>query len=159
MKKYYIVTKESKVYEQYWKYNFALEQIQKAFVEFTEEHNINSKEFHALADRLYIVPVQEDIERFGQDFVKNNVGMFKKKTHLSNEWIKKCREEKIKTPNKPFIPFIFNCADKCLWQLFDIDDVIYCTFESQSKFIAPKEFKEIEENEFAEIMRLHNIKF
>ena len=101
MKKYYIVTKESKVYEQYWKYNFALEQIQKAFIEFAEEHNINSKEFHALADRLYIVPVQEDIERFGQDFVKNNVGMFKKKTHLSNEWIKKCREEKIKTPNKP----------------------------------------------------------
>lgn len=157
MLKYYIVTEQSKVFEQYWKYDSTLKCIQKAFGSFADEHDIKANKFHTLADRLYIVPEKEDIKRFSQDFVKNNVGMFKKKTLLSNKWIEKCKAEGIKTPNKPFIPFVFNCADRCLWRLFDVDSVIYCTFESEAKFVAPKGFQEIDEKEFYSIMESHNV--
>ena len=36
-----------------------------------------------------------------------------------------------------------------MWRLFDVDSVIYCTFESEAKFVAPKGFQEIDEKEFA----------
>lgn len=103
MLKYYIVTEQSKVFEQYWKYDSTLKCIQKAFGSFADEYDIKANKFHTLADRLYI------------------------------------------------------CADRCLWRLFDVDSVIYCTFESEAKFVAPKGFQEIDEKEFYSIMESHNV--
>lgn len=157
MLKFYKVTGQSKIYEQYWQYEQALECIRKAFGSFAEEYNIKTNKFHPLADRLYILPEKEDVEKFKQDFVKNNSGMFKKKTFLSNKWIEKCKNERIKTPNKPFIPFAFNCTGRCLWRLFDVNKVVYCTFECSSKFDTPIGFQEIDGEEFYSIMKANNI--
>lgn len=41
---------------------------------------------------------------------------------------------------------------KCRWRLFDLDNVIYCTFSSEGDFNAPEGLTEIKASEFYSIM-------
>lgn len=158
MTKFYTVMNDSNVGREYWRYVESERQIAKAFNEFAEEHDIKANSFYPSHNVLWIVPEEEDEEKFGNQFMLKDIGKFKKTSIIGKAWAKKCSDENIKYAHKPFIPFCFNYAGKSRSRLFDCDNVIYCTFECPIDVEAPDGFIEIKGSDFYAIMEKNNIK-
>lgn len=159
MQKFYIVPKDTQTHKQYMEYKRYTDQLCDLFTQFAEKYNIETHRFYPYVDKLYIESTDNDNERFATQFRKDCKGQFKKTSETSIEWIKTCKDSGIEKVQRPsvFIPFMFNATGHCHHRLFDVNETVYCTFESDTPFKAPDEFQEIRASKFYSLMEENNI--
>ena len=95
---------------------------------------------------------------FMNEFISDTPGKFKVRSPMNKEWVSLCKENGLtKNAHKPYIPFYFSFGyGKCSWRLFDLNDVIYCTFLTEGDFTAPDDIVEIKGSEFYTAMEKNN---
>ena len=157
MEKFYTVTKESPVYEQYYnaeKFKFTIGRL---FTDFAQKHGIVTTRFRPNCERLMIDPTTEDWDKFGDQMRTKPEGSFKLKSPLNIEWVKLCKDNGLHTVTSPFLPMVFHTYGKSWFRLFDVGGILYCTFESQSKFETPIGFVEMKASDFYKIMEDNSV--
>lgn len=159
MEKFYIVSNDSVLGEKYLEYLEAVNKITDLFRDFAIRNNIHTSLFYPSVTRLWIDPDAEDIKNFANGFISDTPGKFKLRNPLNKEWVSLCKENGLtEDAHKPYVPFYFTFGCfKCRWRLFDLDNVIYCTFSSEGDFNAPAGLTEIKASEFYSIMESKNI--
>lgn len=157
MEKFYFISNDCKIGQNYWAYKEAEKKLVKAFDSFATEYEIKATRFHPSDKLLWIEPTEEDSDKFGAEFTKNEPGKFKKSSATNKAWVKKCEEEGIKYIEKPFVPFMFNYTGRSQYRLFDIDNKIYCTFDCPIDLEAPEGFVQMKGSEFYTIMESYHV--
>lgn len=157
MEKFYIISNDSKVGSDYWRYVESEKRILKTFDEFAKEHGIKATKFHPSHTLLWIVPEKEDEGKYGNQFTLKDPGRFKKTSAMNKAWVKKCADEGVEYIDKPFVPFLFNYVGRSQYRLFDYDSVIYCTFDCPIDVETPEGFVEMKGSEFYATMEKNNI--
>lgn len=152
MEKFYIVPNDSNIGKEYLEYVDTVKKVTDLFQKFATKNNIHTYTFYPAVTRLWIEPNSEDIKNFAKDFMVSTPGKFKLRSPINKEWVSLCKENGFtKDAHKPYIPFYFKFGyrnGKCSWRLFDIDEVIYCSFSNDSDFKAPEDIVEIKGSEF-----------
>ena len=151
MEKFYIVTDKSSLNKDYWKYKNNIKEVNKYVKEFLAKEGINAKYYGVETERLYIIPTERDIARLAGKLTKpldNGLRSFKTNSVIGKRWIKFVRDNNIKILYKPTVGFYFNAFGKSASRLFDIEDILYCSYESEFDFENPCGFMEIKASEF-----------
>lgn len=161
MEKFYIVNPDSNLGKAYLAYKTDSDLFYNTFLDFAKENGIKTTGVYLTTERLWIKPTIEDELKFDSEFIKYESGKFKKTSSLCKKWIAFCEEKGIKNVSKPN-PIFFFRKDylfdfHCRTRLFDLDNVIYCSFESEDNFSAPEGVNEIKASEFYKIMEQHNV--
>lgn len=156
MKKYYIITPESKLYEEYWQYRQNRVATCEIYKDFKEKQGIESHGYCVYNDSIYIVPTPADLINFQSQLCKETINddlrRFKANSKVNKAWVKTLSELKHKVIHKPVVPFFFNGAGHSFSSLFDIDGVIYCSYELNCDFENPEGFQEIKASVFHKIV-------
>lgn len=158
MENFYIVSNDCETGKAYWKHIESVKQISKAFNEFATEHKIEAEQFIPRTERLKIIPLGNDFVKFKNEFLISKPGVFKVSSKTNKAWVQRCKDKGLEYIEKPFVPFLFNFVYKCKYRLFDVDNVIYCTFDGDIDDIeTPNGFTPIKGSRFYEIMEYNNI--
>lgn len=161
MEKFYIVNPNSNLGKAYLAYKSDSDLFYAVFLDFAKENGIKTTGVYLTTERLWIKPTAEDELKFDSEFIKYESGKFKKTSQLCKKWIALCKRIGLKSISKPNPIFFFQKDDlfdfHCRARLFDLDNVIYCTFKSEDNFSEPEGVYEIHASEFYKIMEQHNV--
>lgn len=160
LEKYYIVPNDCKIGEQYLEHLEFVDKVTNLFREFAKQNNIHTHTYYPNVERLWIDPNAEDIKNFSNGFMADTPGKFKLRNPLNKKWVELCNKNGLtKNVLKPYIPFYFTFGCfKCRWRLFDVDNIIYCTFQTDdTDFKSPVYLTEIKASEFYSIMESKGI--
>lgn len=157
MQKYYVVTPESQLCAEYWNYKGSLPVTRAIVKSFMESQGMEGDEYYASHDGFYFVPTAKDMELFGSQLSSEVHGeglrRFKANGKVHKEWKKTLKEANHRIVPKPRVFFYFErIGGRSLSQLFDVDDVVYCSFEQACDFDNPAHFQEIKGSEFHKII-------
>ncbi|MCE5220185.1 MAG: hypothetical protein LLF98_02660 [Clostridium sp.] len=159
MEKFFIVTEDSKLHNEYIKYKNNIEQIRLLVKEFLEENNIETTLYGYSGDELAIIPTENDINNFGKFLGKefqDGLRYFKKNTKIAKIWANKLESNNIKVLHKPYVQFYFRTSfsGKSYTRLFDIDNVVYCSYRhvGEGEIDNPEGMTEIKASKFWEII-------
>lgn len=151
MEKFYIVTEESSLNKQYWEYKNNVKEVNEYVKKFMDQEGIEANEYYANTKKIYIVPTENDIKSFNSKLNKELEGglrQFKLNSAIAKRWIEFVKDNNIKILHKPFVGTYFNAYGRSKSRLFNIDDTVYCTYETEFNFNNPKGFTEIKASEF-----------
>lgn len=151
MEKFYIVTEESNLNKEYWKYKNNVKEVNEYVKKFMEQEGIKANEYYASTEKLYIVPTEDDLRTFNRKLNKELEGglrQFKLNSSIAKRWVEFVNDNNIKILYKPFVRTYFNAYGRSKSRLFNIGDTVYCTYETEFNFNNPKGFKEIKASEF-----------
>lgn len=151
MEKFYIVTEESDLNKEYLGYVNNGKEVNEFVKKFMKQEGITANEYYVNAEKIYIIPTDEDLESFNKVLNKqleNGLRQFKLNSAIAKRWIKFVSDNNIKILHKPFVGTYFNAYGRSWSRLFNVGDTIYCTYESEFDFTNPKGFKEIKASEF-----------
>ena len=155
MEKFYIVTKESNLNKEYWEYVNNIKEVNKYVKEFMKQESIGAIEYHVDYKKIYIVPTENDVERFNSKLTKpldNGLRAFKTNSLVGKKWIEFVKNNDIKILHKPFVGTYFNAYGRSYQRLFHIGDIVYCSYETEFNFNNPKGFTEIKASEFYRVI-------
>jgi hypothetical protein len=159
MEKYFVVTEKSELRGDYLKYRENAEVIRQHVKDFTEEHGIESKEYHESVDALYIVPTNKDNESFGKMLAKdvgNGLRPFKKNSQIAKAWVNSLKEKNIEILHKPTVGFYFKeIHGRFRYRLFVINNIVYCSMSMDHDFETPEGMEEIKASEFFKVVEDH----
>jgi hypothetical protein len=164
MEKFFIVTDKSELFEDYFNYRNNIKDVNEAYGEFKNVHNITTKSYCPTSDKLYIEPTESDLKQFETQFSKNDkihyLYSFKKNSHIGKEWINFVNSKKIKIYHKPFLGRYLDFWGPYRSRLFDVDKVVYCSIEydGEMNIPIPKGFEEIKGSEFYKVIENEKIK-
>lgn len=157
MEKFFIVTNESPLRQEYLDYKLNRNSVNEFVKEFMPRHGIESKEYAASPDYFYIVPTKADEVNLSAMLSKysDNQGLvaFRKNSIVGRAWISERSEIGLELKREPFIPFFFNCLyGKSRNRIFEIDGTVYLHFEADGKINTPIGFQEILGSEFYRVI-------
>lgn len=157
MEKYFIVTKDASLHDDYFAYKNNDRDISVIAKEFMEQYGIEAKQYARSSGSFYISATQNDYEKFKPMFKKDKINglyEFKKNSEIGKAWIELLKSKDLKVLHKPFIAFEFSKFNggKYSTRLFDIDGVVYLSFDCGYEVDTPDGFKEIKASEFFKII-------
>lgn len=161
MEKFFIVTKESSLNKEYLEYQNNVKEVNEYVKKFMEAEGIESKEYSLSENKFYIVPTSNDLEKFNKVLSKpldNGLRAFKGNSKISKAWERYLESNKFKILHKPYVGVYFRGFGTCKYRLFNIGDVLYCSFECDYDFSSPTGFIEIKASEFYRAIEEHNEK-
>lgn len=155
MEKYFIVTEKSELHSDYFNYRANRLAVNALIKSFFTENGIEAKEYYASDDRLMIVPAEADGEKFGSYLGANQgngLRTFKANSKINKAWIRVLKDAGMKVIRKPMVMLYFQgLGGKSRSRLFDINGVVYCSYESE-KVNIPDGFIEIKASEFFKVI-------
>lgn len=156
MEKYFIVTEQSPLHKDYFDWMNNTQQIHVLVSPFLTTNNIEANLYGFYGDNLCIVPTDNDLVKFknvlGKD-LGNTLRPFKSNSKIQKSWEKMLKENNIEKKSKPYTPMYFDrCFGKMSSRLFDIDNVVYCSFKQEVDFGIPEGMVEIKASKFWEII-------
>ena len=154
MKRYFIVKNEELI-RLTKEYESMRKKVNDAFTEFAKDNGIETKEYYQFVDKLMIVPTEKDYTTF-KDMLKADGITFRKNSSVSKKWVVLCKEKELQKPDKP-VWELQNLIGWNIWRfrsnLFQLDDKVYGTFETDEDFSLPDEhFIELKGSEFYKII-------
>jgi len=157
MERYFEVTKQSNLYNQYMEYKDNQEVMHNISKEFMDTQGIETNEYANQSDKFYIVPTEKDLDKFSKSLCKSvgeGLMAFKTNSKVGKTWVKALEEKQVKIKYKPYVGRSFrNCMGKNRSRIFAIDSVVYCSFENEYDFEdTPEGFVEIKASEFWKIV-------
>lgn len=151
MEKFYIVTEESNLNKAYWKYKNNVKEVNEYVKSFMNKEGITANQYHVNAEKIYIIPTDEDLEVFNKILNKqleNGLRQFKLNSAIAKIWIKFVSDNNIKILHKPFVGTYFNAYGRSWSRLFNVGDTIYCTYESEFDLLTQKGLKKLKQVNF-----------
>jgi len=163
MERYFEVTGQSDLYNEYMEYKNNLKVIDNISTEFMSAQGIETDGYANQGDTFYIEPTENDLEKFGKSLCKplsNDLRAFKVSSKIGKAWVKNLEEKQVQIISKPFVGFSFkNCMGKNRSRIFAIDNSVYCSFSNEYDFDdTPDGFIKIKASEFYKIIEDHNAK-
>lgn len=160
MEQCFEITKESREYDNYFKYLADKEACREIINRFFNDNNIKSDKYSVGRGKLWILNNPANQEQFGSQLAKdseNGLVAFKKNSQIGRAW----SALNVKTPNKPFVPFFFDDGGigRMNTRLFHVDDRVYCSIECidyNTKFTTPIGFIEMKVSEFFKVIEDKN---
>ncbi len=156
MEKYFIVTEDSPLYKDYNDWMDNTQQLHILVKLFLPVNNIEADHYGYYGDNLCIVPTDNDLNNFKNVLSKdlgNGLRPFKSNSKIQKSWEKILSEGNIEKKSKPYVPMYFShCSGKMNSRLFDIDNVVYCSFKQNDNYETPKGMIEIKASKFWEII-------
>lgn len=156
MEKFYIAEEGSKLREDYLKHRKDMKKLFEVKGDFFKEFNIKATEFGLSTQSLSIVATDEDKENFKDQLCKpkNGVHRFRANSKINKAWVATLELHDIKNTRKPRVPFYF---DRCYGgrmssKLFQIDGVVYCSFNAGWEFKPIDKLTEIKASEFFKVI-------
>ena len=155
IEKYFEVTKDSGLYEDYNKYYNNVPVLNKIVKDFCMTNGIESKTYACTSDSFYIAPTEKDKENFKTQLCKyaegcSGITPFKKNSKIGKNWV----AQKAVVLNRPFVGLYFeDCCGHTSSRIFKIDDKVYCSYKNENDTMeTPKGFVEIKASEFFKII-------
>lgn len=161
MEKFFIVTEKSGLNSEYWEYQKNTKELNQYVKKFMETFSIEAQEYSVSEDKFYIVPTDNDVDRFGKILSKalsNGLRAFRGNSKIIKEWKSYLKVNNVIMLNKPFAGIYFRGFGRCMSRLFHIDNILYCSYECEYDFNAPEGFTEIKASEFYKAIEDHNDK-
>lgn len=157
MERYFEVTQQSTLYNEYMNYKENQNELHKLSVLFLNSQGVETAIYANQGNNFYIVPTDKDLEKFSKSLCKplaNDLRAFKTNSKIGKAWVKLLEEKQFKVVNKPYVGFSFmNCLGKNRSRIFAIDDRVYCSFENEYDFEdTPEGFVELKASEFWKII-------
>lgn len=161
MEKFFIVTEESSLNNEYWDYQKNSKDVNEHVKKFMELKEIEAHEYYASEKKFYIVPTNSDLEKFDKILSKpldNGLRAFKGNSKIAKEWQKYLESNEVKILHKPFVGAYFRGLGSCRCRLFHIKNILYCNYQCDYDFTSPTGFTEIKASEFHKAIEEHNQK-
>jgi len=157
MEKYFKVTKDSSLCNDYWSFVKNKKVINELVIEFIKKHHIETHSYGTSNDKFYIQPTNVDIQNFDSVLnkpIENGLRSFKKNSVIGKDWLKSLNEKGLTVKRKPMVPMYFdNIYGHFHSRLFDTDGIVYCSIEGEfSELDTPKGFEEMKASEFFKIV-------
>jgi len=157
MERYFQVTGQSSLYNEYMEYKNNQQVVHSISKEFMNAQGIETNVYANQGDKFYIVPTENDVDKFSKSLCKplsNDLRAFKANSKIGKAWVKTLEEKQFKIKNKPYVGFSFrNCMGKNRSRIFAIDSVVYCSFQNEHDFDdVPDGFVELKASEFWKIV-------
>ena len=132
MEKFFKVKKDNIIYKKYYEWRLELPKIQEKWKEFCNLTGIEAESF-VPGTSLYIIPTQNDLNKFEKYFCKDifrgGLRKFKKSSPIQQDWERFARTNGmlIEKPN-----FVMDFVGRCFIgrvesQMFDYSGEIYCS--------------------------------
>lgn len=120
-------------------------------------NDIESHEYHASTEVLYIVPTAVDMGKFDKVLSKdvgNGLRPFKKTSKINKAWVEFLASKELKVLSKPFLGFAFQVYGKFSTRLFHIEEELYASMSAGHDFETPEKegFLEIKASEVYKIV-------
>src|SRR5690606_6550001 len=143
MEKYYIVTEESALHRDYFKWLENIEAQKKMADKLIVEYGVKSEDFAFTSESLHIKASSDDIENFKSQLTKypDSEGYYKFKANskISKQWIQFNKDKGLINSRKPPVFFYFKLSSgRHRSRLFDRDGNLYCYIEADYIQEAPK---------------------
>jgi len=155
MERYFIVTEKSSLHKSWFEYldnKNAINELVKAFM---EEQGIESTEYYVDNESIYIVPTENDKEKFGRVLGSaTNEGLckFKKSSKIGKAWISALETNDLHVIHKPMVIWYFKgVGGRFRSRIFDQDGVLYCSLEPCHGEL-PEGFVEMKASEFFKVI-------
>lgn len=151
MEKYFIVKEDCSLYKDYFNHKKSEKEIYSAYKRVCEEFGIESNQFFLSKNSFSIIPTDKDKEKFNSVLKKTNYGEFKKNSAPSKMWISLVKD--IHNFDKPRLIYYFELLGHT-WRerLFDKENVLYCSVESDRDIKTPNFVTEIKASEFYKVI-------
>lgn len=155
MEKYFIVTEESQLHKDWFAYKKNSAAVRELIKAFFSEHGIESNEFYAADDAIYIVPSEKDKGTFNSLLcapLENGLRQFKKTSKISKAWVKTLKDAGLRVFGKPMLILYFrSLGGRFKSRLFDLNGILYCSLDPVHGE-APEGFVEMKASEFFKII-------
>jgi len=157
MERYFQVTGQSDLFNQYMEYKNNQQVLHNISKEFMDTQGIETDTYAYQSNTFYIVPTEKDLEKFNKSLCKplsNDLRAFKANSKVGKAWVNILEEKQVKIKYKPFVGHSFrNCLGKNRSRIFAIDSIVYCSFENEYDFEdTPEGFIELKASEFWKIV-------
>lgn len=158
MEKFYIVTPESELYNEYNQYRKNMSDLNEIAKPLMIKYGIETTLYVPTEEYFYIQPTNNDKEKFSKHLKNpndNNLYAFKKSSVIGKEWIQNLKLSGLKILTRPLVQFYFDVT-RGRYRLFHIENTIYVSYQSEYDFANPKGFEEIKASEFFKIIEENN---
>jgi hypothetical protein len=156
MEKFFIITEESPLHKDYFDWVDTLQQTHVLVKPFLEANSVEATLYGFYGDDLCIVPTENDLNKFKNILskeIRDGLRSFKGNSKIQKAWTNLLKEKNIERKSKPYAPMYFShCCGKMNSRLFDIDNVVYCSFKQVDNFDTPEGMIEIKASKFWEII-------
>mgnify|MGYP004560619449 CR=1 FL=1 len=157
MEKFYIVTDQSPLRQQYLDYVESNAKIREFYITFAKKFGIEAEKFAPTETVLGVVPTKHDSDQFAKQFCKNSDGktglrFFKLRSAVNKDWVGELKESQIKILRKPSLSWELGIFGKCWTRLFTHGDTVYASLESEKDFKDPAGFLAIPGSQFYKII-------
>jgi len=157
MEKCFIVTDQSELHKDYYDYKENSKIIDGFVKDLMDKYNVDTKWYYADKFGFAIEPTEKDTEMFNKMLklpLENGVRFFKKSSKLHKEWMNILESNKLKILHKPRVGSYFdNLYGKFKTRLFNIDDILYCSVDSNGDDLkCPEGMIRIKTSEFYKIV-------
>lgn len=153
MEKFYIVPVGTKLHSEYMTYKQNTAQAKNSAIRLLDKYGVEAEQFCALNTEFGIVATDNDLEKFSKDLRKPRDGVhwFKARSAFLKEW-RACAKD-IGPLHKPFVGLHFKTGvGKFRSRLFDINGVVYCSFETDGLVEPMESYTELKQSEFWRIV-------
>ena len=126
------------------------------YKEFKSMFGIEATEYLPEPNRIYIVPTENDLNKFNS-VLKTPIGQglkgFKKNSKPCKWWCEKMKEADIRDTSRPFVQFWFpHSYGRGTTRIFPIGNVWYGSYSTDGEITMPEELEEIKQSEFYKII-------
>ena len=156
MERYFIIDKDHHIYKEYFEWKDCANKLAKKFNEFKNKTGIETNLFVPQKE-LLIVPTENDLNQYQDQYYKKDYGHslkgFKKKSYLYKLWEDLTKDIIFKY--KPTLFYDFPIFGKTRTRIFDYQDKVYCSLESDylnENTQIPKGYTEIKASKFYKII-------
>ena len=152
MEKYFIVKKDTKLYNVYSEYSAMTKKFNDVFNYFSEQQGITSSQYYQCATRLKVILNKEDMVKLGKYLVSGSDCDFKKTSPICKQWIALCKNMEVFTPRKPMMMDWIDCSSyKASSRIFMIGDVLYGSLDNKCsrEFTLSDDYIELKASEFS----------
>lgn len=160
MEKFYIAEEGSKLRKDYLEHKESVEKVRELIIKFFDTHGITADKYYVNNKYLHIVPTEEDKEKFSNQLCKPKDGLyrFRANSKINRAWVRTLEANEVQVISRPMVPLYFDryWGRKMQSRLFEIDGVVYCSFNADGEFKPTDKLKEIKASEFFKVIEDYN---
>jgi len=160
MEKFYIAEEGSKLRKDYLKHLESVKKVRDLIIKFFDAHDIATDKYYANNKYLHIAPTEDDKKKFAKQLCKPKDGLyrFRANSKINKAWVRTLEANEVQVISKPIVPLYFDryWGGKMQSRLFEINGVVYCSFNADREFKPTDKLKEIKASEFFKVIEDYN---
>ena len=159
--KFFIVTKKSKLYDDYFQYRRNQKQLRKIMRDFTKKYHLpnlaaaDGDTYSIIADKN--TPFKSQLKKHPTWTKRGKLYDFKKSSFIGKAWRETLNTAGFKFIHRPLILLYFsNIQGKCSWETFKDNEKLYLKIETEFEQNTPNGMNEIKGSEYYKAIEEYN---